>query len=286
MSLSEKITGFYQNYLEGRIRFTAFIIAKELVISSIKEKKFLFALLYFTIIPMLILLLTSNPDVIQTGSGIALYYAQHNTVDFIKNYFFSLIMGQILIVILTADQISGEFEQTTFVLLRTKPVYDSEIVYGKFFGIMSFLMILDVFTICGVFLSNMSTYEAETEAYIGTIDELVVALFIIALLQSLIVSMTLLISSFFSRSLYAILSSMISLFIINIFTIDYDPSSEKLNLFSFPWLIDAIFPQFFYHMDVLPFSIPSLLEFIIGILFVTNLLLGAAILRIRLREVY
>jgi ABC-type transport system involved in multi-copper enzyme maturation permease subunit len=212
-----------------------------------------------------VLVIFSIPQPVQTGTGIALFHAQENTTNIIKSVFTSFFLGQILLVLLTADQISGEVEQETFPLIRSKPVYDSEVILGKFSGMFGVMLLIDIPTITAVYTINLISYKAEyPEAYLGTIDEIIAAILIVLLLQSVIIAFVLVFSSIFARSLYAILASLITIFILSTFS---NSLSESNNYISFNWLLDATLPEVFYHLEPIDASIPSaftIILFIIG----------------------
>ncbi|MHA2169542.1 MAG: ABC transporter permease [Candidatus Kariarchaeaceae archaeon] len=257
------------------------IISQELFRSTIREKRFYLAVFYYNIIPIAIILFSSTQPVVQSGTGIALFYAQRNTMLFIKSIFLSFFLGQILLVLLTADQISGEVEQETFPLLRSKPVYDSEIILGKFIGMIALILILNLPTIIFAYTANLIRYNAEFPmAYIETIDEVVGGIIILILLQSLIISFTLITSAIFSRSLYAILSSLISIFILS----SISGSLGSKNYLSFEWLLDATLPSVFYHLEPLEAAIPHVMVFIGAITGIITLFLMVAILILRKKE--
>lgn len=261
------------------------IIMADVITSSLKEKRFYLLALYYIFFPVFIFLSSTSSSVVQTGSGIAIFYAHITSVAYIKTFYLSFFLGQILLVILTADLIAGEIESKTFSLLRTKPIYDSEIVLGKFFGIVSIFAILDIPGIFIIYFYNLIHYGAKwPQAYFGTLDELLFVILFLLLLQSVLISITLIFSSIFSRSLYSILGSMLFLFLISTISNNISPSSN--NYLSMTWLIDAIFPYFLYNLEPISNPIPSLLEFTIGILVFIMLALTSTIIILRNKEIF
>ncbi len=258
------------------------IIAQELFTSSIREKRFYLAVLYYNVFPILIVLFSVAQPVVQSGTGIALFYAQVNTTDIIKSIFTSFFLGQILLVLLTADQISGEVEQDTFPLLRSKPVYDSEIILGKFSGMLGIMILIDVPTIAIVYVVNLIRYNADyPQAYIGTIDEVIGAIIVVLLLQGIIISFVLVFSTIFSKSLYAILASLLSIFILSSIS---GSLGEKNNYISFNWLLDATLPEIFYHLEPFSFGVPSLFTFVISLSATIIVFLTSATIILRNKE--
>jgi ABC-2 type transport system permease protein len=231
------------------------VIAEELFKSTIREKRFYLAVFYYNVIPLLIMFFTVTQPVVQSGTGIAVFYAHLNTANVIKSVFISFFLGQILLVLMTADHISGEVEMDTFPLLRSKPVYDSEIILGKYLGMLGVMFVLDLPTIIGVFFMNMLRYNADyPEAYFGVLDEVLGVIVILLLLQGMLIALTLIFSVIFSKSLYAILSSLLLIFILSSIS---GSLGESNNYVSFNWLLDAILPNVFYNLNPINSSIPS-----------------------------
>ncbi|MCE7737257.1 MAG: ABC transporter permease subunit [Candidatus Heimdallarchaeota archaeon] len=258
------------------------IIASELVASTVKEKRFYLALIYFVAFPLLILLLGSVEPAIQTGPGIAIFQAHTAIKNFIPAIYISFFLGQILIVLLNADAISGEIEEDTFPLLRSKPVYDSEIIMGKFFGMVVIIALLDIPILILIYIVNLVRYDAEFPAtYLSTIDEILGATLLIILLQCIVIALTLVFSTIFSRSLYSILSSMLGLFVISQIAGSLGDSN---NYLSFQWLVDAILPKMLYHLEPLESSTPSLLTMFGGLIGAIIGLLTIAIMILRQKE--
>ena len=110
---------------------------------------------------------------IQTGSGIALFQAHTAIKGYIIAFYISFFLGQIFIVLLNADAISGEVEENTLQLLRSKPVYDSEIIVGKFLGMVVIISLLDIPTLIIIYFVTLARYNADFPiTYISSIDEI------------------------------------------------------------------------------------------------------------------
>ncbi len=262
------------------------IVAKELYSSTIREKKFYLAALYFMAIPVLMNLIAGFGNVVFRGTGIALFYAQTTTLLYFKIFYISLI-GQILLVVLTADQIAGEIEMKTFPLIRSKPIYDSEIVFGKFSGMMMVMVLLDLPAVFITYFYYLIALDAESNAYLSTMDEVVGAIVFLLLLQGVIIALTLLFSSMFNKSLYAILGSLLILFTMSTISgnvLTADPTAKVY--YSFEWILDAFLPYIFYHIEPLEdVIIPSLLSFLLTIVSIIVGLLVSATLILRNKEV-
>lgn len=258
------------------------IIASEIITSTIREKRFYLALVYFVAFPLLILLIGSIAPAIQTGPGIALFEAQSAIRDYIFAIYISFFLGQMLIVLLNADAISGEVEEDTLPLLRSKPVYDSEIILGKFFGMLVIISLLDVPILVLIYVVTLTRYNADFPVtYVETIDELAGAIFLVILLQCIIISLTLVFSTIFNRSLYSILASMLGLFVISQIAGGLGDSD---NYLSFPWLVDTILPKMLYHLEPVDKSSPPLLMMFTGLIGTIATLLTFAILILRQKE--
>lgn len=258
------------------------IIASELISSTLKEKRFYLAIIYFVAFPLLILLVGSVGAAIQTGPGIALFQAHTAIRGYISIIYISFFLGQIFIVLLNADAISGEIEENTFPLLRSKPVYDSEIIIGKFLGMLAIISLLDIPILLLIYIVNLARFNADFPiTYLSSLDEILGAIFLVILLQSIIISLTLVFSTIFSRSLYAILSSMLGLFVISQIASSLGSSN---NYLSFQWLVDAILPKMLYHLEPLENSTPSLLALFMGLIGTIIGLLTIAIMILRQKE--
>lgn len=256
-------------------------IAVELITSTIREKKFYLAMLYFVIFPLFIVAVGDLGSAVEHGPGIALYEAHTGTRAFIITFYVSFFLGQIFLVILNADAISGEIEQGTFALLKTKPVHDSEIILGKFTGMLVIVAILDIPTLLIVYFTTLIRFGAKfPTTYIHTIDEIVFTIIIVILIQSIILSMSLLFSTIFNKSLYSILASMLALFLASQFS---GLLSSKANYLSFQWLIDAILPSFMYDLPKIE-GIVNAIWIILGVIFTSLIFLISSIIILQQKE--
>jgi ABC-type transport system involved in multi-copper enzyme maturation permease subunit len=262
------------------------IIAKDVLSSSLKEKRFYLAAIYFVLIPVVLNIFNNiGSTLVQSGSGIALYYAQTAILQEFKSIYISFFLGQILLVILAADLIAGEVEHGTISLLKTKPVYDSEIILGKFLGSMGVISILDLPAIIYIYFSFLTKLDATWPgAYFGTLDEIIMALIVLLLLQSIIVAMTIMLSTVFAKTLYAILASLLALFIISTISTGMVAAGEEYNYLSFEWLLDAIMPYIFYHVEPMEIDLPGLFSFLGIFILIPALFLFIAIISLRRRE--
>jgi len=262
------------------------IIAKDVISSSIREKRFYLAAIYFILIPVVLNLFNNiGASIVQSGSGIALYYAQTAVLQQFKSIYISFFLGQILLVILAADLIAGEVENGTIALLKTKPIYDSEIILGKFLGSMGVISILDLPALIYIYFSFLTKLDAEwSSAYIGTLDEIIMALFVLLLLQSVIIAMTIMLSTIFAKTLYAILSSLLALFILSTISDSMVAGGEEYNYLSFEWLLDAIMPNIFYHLEPLEIELAGLFSFVGMLILIPGLLLFLSVIFLRRRE--
>ena len=98
-----------ENYGKGII-----IIASDTFRSFLREKRFYISFAYYFVLPIFLLFLQSGELVVQTGTGIAIYYAQLNTANFVKGLFLTLFPGQIFLAILCSDQIASGIENDTY----------------------------------------------------------------------------------------------------------------------------------------------------------------------------
>jgi len=262
------------------------IVAWNLFRQLIRERRLLLSAVYFIVVPIF-LISNSVLTAVQTGSGIALFYAHRNIENYIRTFYLSFFLGQILIVVLSADQLAGEIEQDTYALLRSKPVRDSEIVIGKFFGLLGVVSLLDLPGYLYIYFYSLITYQADTPAYIGTIDEIIGGFLLLLLLQSIIIAITLLFSSLFSKNLYSILASLIFIYIISIITGLIQGSNTKIvdNYLSIDWLAQAILPSVLYHLEPLE-SHPDPVLVILSILAVIAGALGLTTVIMRNREIF
>ncbi|MEK9716608.1 MAG: hypothetical protein VW394_07595, partial [Candidatus Heimdallarchaeota archaeon] len=132
-----------------------------------------------------------------------------------------------------------------------------------------------------VYYYNLIRYDADFPfAFYTSLDEVVVMFILILLLQSMIIGLTLMISSIFDRSLYAILSSILSLFIISSISNNQTNLEDGINYFNLGDYIDAILPAIFFNLNKLdPEPNITLLLFLVIFLislflFFTNLILN------------
>lgn len=284
----EKIPRLNVNFMENYQGYgrNIPIIAKDVISFSLREKRFYLAAIYFVLIPVVLNLFNNiGSTIVQSGSGIALYYAQTAVLQEFKTIYISFFLGQILLVILSADLIAGEVEHDTISLLKTKPIYDSEIILGKFLGSMAVISILDLPALFYIYFSFLMKLDATwPSAYLGTIDEIVMALIVLLLLQSIIVAMTLMLSTIFSKTLYAILSSLLALFILSTISSSMVAAGEEYNYLSFEWLLDAIMPYIFYHLEPMEIELAGLFSFIVMLILIPGIFLFVSILFLRRRE--
>ena len=103
---------------------------------------------------------------------------------------------------------------------------------------------------------------------------------------TLIVALAIAISAVFSRSLYAILTSILALFIISTASdIMGGPGTDGTNYISFIWLVDAVLPEVFFNLEPLKNNV-ALFPFLLGSLAVIATILLVATLILRRKEVF
>jgi ABC-type transport system involved in multi-copper enzyme maturation permease subunit len=262
------------------------IIFRDTFRQFLREKRFYIATLYYIGLPVLLVLFQSTQPVVQTGTGIAIYYAQLNATFYILTIFLTFFPGQVFLVIISADQIAGEFEHGNYVLFNSKPIHHFEIVIGKYLGLIGILSLLQMPTLLFIYYMNLVKYQAEWPiAYITSVDEVLAMLIIVILLQSVILGISLTISAFFDRSLYAILTSILLLFVISIIS-DNITASELLstNYFSLSWYIDAVLPHVFFNLTKIDDPMPLWTFFSIMISLIVFLTICTSLI-LRNREV-
>ncbi|MHA2502035.1 MAG: ABC transporter permease [Candidatus Kariarchaeaceae archaeon] len=251
-----------------------------------KEKRFYISIIYYIAFPLLLLLMSAGAPVINTGTGIAIYYAQLNTSLQVKALFLSFFPGQIFLVILSSDQVASEVENDTLSLVMGKPVYHSEMIIGKFMGLLSILAVLQVPTLLVVYYSNLARYKAEFPyALVSSLDEVIAMLFLVIAIQGMILALSLMISSIFDRSLYAILTGILGLFIVSSVSDGIAANPDAANYLSLSYYLDAILPVFFFNLEKLD-SQPSVLALFLVILGTTAGFLTISVALIRRRELF
>ncbi len=251
-----------------------------------KEKRFYISIIYYIAFPLLLLLMSAGAPVINTGTGIAIYYAQLNTSLQVKVLFLSFFPGQIFLVILSSDQVASEVENDTLSLVMGKPVYHSEMIIGKFMGLLSILAVLQVPTLLVVYYSNLARYKAEFPyALVSSLDEVIAMLFLVIAIQGMILALSLMISSIFDRSLYAILTGILGLFIVSSVSDGIAANPDAANYLSLSYYLDAILPVFFFNLEKLD-SQPSVLALFLVILGTTAGFLTISVALIRRRELF
>lgn len=259
----------------------AYVIATELIVSSVKEKKFLLAIFYYLIIPLFIVLIVGLQPIVDSGDGIALYYAQRQTQYIINSYFLSFFLGQLLLSLLTADQIAGEKERGTYVLLITKPVDEIAIVIGKFIGMVGLTSALIVPTLFISYYYQLSKYQASSITYLYSLDEIVGVAIVVILLMSIIIALSLLMSTIFSKTLHAILSAFILLFLLSTAGSIFGTH----NYASLQWYADVILPAIFFNLEVVK-NMPSPISLFWTILGINVVVLTSTIIVLKHKETF
>ncbi|RMG24968.1 MAG: hypothetical protein D6732_23065 [Methanobacteriota archaeon] len=225
------------------------IISMDVFNSNLRERKILLAVLYYVLTPLVNLLVLSFVPIVQKGTGIAIFQAQFATTELIKTYFVSFFLGQILIALLTADQIAGEVERETLVLLRSKPIHDASVVIGKYLGMMYTLCLMILPVSVTYYFSVLGIYGATwPETFVRSLDEILAVAFLIVLMLGVVISLAILASSIFNKSLHAIIATLLGIFGINLLG---DAIFGKNNYMSLSWYVDAIFPNIFYNLEPL-----------------------------------
>lgn len=225
------------------------IVSSDVFQTNIRERKILLAVLYYVFVPIVNLLILSLAPIVQKGTGIAIFQAQFATIELIKTYFVSFFLGQILIALLTADQIAGEVERETLVLLRSKPLHDFSVVVGKYLGMMYTLCLMILPVSIVYYFSVLGIYGASWPwTYLKSLDEIVAASILIVLMLGVVISLAILASSIFNKSLHAIIATLLGIFGINLLG---DSVFGENNYLSLSWYVDAIFPHIFYNLEPL-----------------------------------
>ncbi len=257
------------------------IISLDVFFSNIREKKFWLAILYYVVVPLGSMLGGFFIPVIQNGTGIALYQAQFSTTSMITGTFLSFFLGQILIALLTADQIAGDIERGTFTLFRSKPIYEFEVVFGKYFGMLYTLSILSVPVLIINYYTQMFRFGAFwPDAFIHSLDEIIAVAVILVVLLGAVIGLALLTSSVFSKSLHSIITTLLLLFLVDFFGNLLPSNSKYLSL---SWYVDVIYPKIFYNLEPVKNSPDPLMLFFL-LIGVNLLFLVVASIILRLRE--
>ncbi len=263
VSLKPALGGIFSSFREIHI------ISSDVFKTNIREKKILLAVLYYVLTPLVNLLILSFAPIVQKGNGIAIFQAQFATTELIKNYFVSFFLGQILIALLTADQIAGEVERETLVLVRSKPIHDSSVVIGKYLGMMYTLCLMILPVSVTYYFSVLGIYGATwPDTFLKSLDEILAVAFLIVLMLGVVISLAILASSIFNKSLHAIIATLLGIFGINLLG---GSIFDENNYLSLSWYVDAIFPNIFYNLEPLD-KVPNGF-YLTSILFAANVVI-------------
>ncbi|MHA1912359.1 MAG: ABC transporter permease [Candidatus Kariarchaeaceae archaeon] len=204
-SLTKKIV----SYLKTPFRGPLWVISTETFKETMNNKRFYLQAFVFSI-PVLFLLFDLGSEPVTTGNAEAIYRA-HSELNGAFNSLWLVWTGEIFIFLLASDAISGEVERDTFRILRTKPIYDSDIVYGKFLGFSLLTLVLIFPLSIIVYYGRMVQYGASASILWSSLDELLGAIFIAWMTLSAYIALALVFSALFSKSLHAIMAGIMAI---------------------------------------------------------------------------
>ncbi|MCG3219424.1 MAG: ABC transporter permease subunit [Candidatus Heimdallarchaeota archaeon] len=205
-TFNEKIV----HYLKLPFRGPLWVISTETFKETLNNKRFYLQAFVFSI-PVLFLLFGLGSTPVTTGSAEAIYRA-HSELIGVFNSLWLIWTGEIFVFLLASDAISGEVERDTLKTLRTKPIYDYDIVYGKFLGfsLLILVLILPLSTIA--YYGRMVQYGASSHILWSSLDELLGAIIIAWLTLSAYIALALVFSALFSKSLHSIMAGIMAIF--------------------------------------------------------------------------
>ncbi len=191
--------------LSGR----ALIISIETLRNMITSRKFLLAVLYFAFSLIVDAFTLSNQLILEKNDSFAMFKAQQLIRERLETYWFSTL-GLLVILVLSADLISGEVERDTLHALYGKPITVAEIIMGKFLGtVLAFSFVINTILMTTFYL-QATTFGASKTALYNTIDEVAYFVFISFLIIAGLVSLSLFFSVITSKTLQSALLSFVA----------------------------------------------------------------------------
>ena len=197
------------SYLKLPFRGPMWVISTETFKETLNNKRFYLQAFVFSI-PVLYILFSLGSTPVPTGNAEAIYRA-HSELIGVFNSLWIIWIGEIFIFLLASDAISGEIERDTFRILRTKPIYDYDIVYGKYLGFSLLILALILPLSLIVYYGRMMQYGASSHILWSSLDELLGAVAVAWLTLSAYIALALLFSALFSKSLHSIMAGIMAI---------------------------------------------------------------------------
>jgi ABC-type transport system involved in multi-copper enzyme maturation permease subunit len=197
------------NNLKIPFRYPLWVISTETFKETITNKRFYLQAFVFSM-PILVLLFSLGSKPVTTGNAESIYRA-HSELIGVFNSLWMIWTGEIFVFLLASDAISGEIERDTFRILRTKPIYDYDIVYGKFLGFSLLILALILPLSLIVYYGRMVQYGASSNILWSSLDELLGAVIIAWLTLSAYIALALVFSALFSKSLHSIMAGIMAI---------------------------------------------------------------------------
>lgn len=242
-----------QFYHRSGFSFKALTISRHTFQQNLKNKRFYIIFLYF-LLPVLgslfnILLSDSS---YYSGKAYAVYQIHQSLNNTLEVWWMS-IFGQLFIILVASDAISSEFEKGTILALKSRPLSDADIFFGKFLGttlISSILVIPGGFII---YLTQIWTYAPKSFWWVfwHSLDELIVTLLVVILGFTLLLSICFVFSSIFNKSLQATLVSLLVIFAVQLLSSVFSFSDNLLSKFNITRYLQHFLNPVLYNVNTI-----------------------------------
>ncbi len=187
----------------------ALVISIETLRNMVTSRKFMLAVLYFAFSLIVDAFTLSNQLILEKNDAFAMFKAQQLIQERLETYWFSTL-GLLVILVLSADLVSGEVERDTLHALYGKPITVAEIIIGKFLGtVLAFGSVINVILVSTFYL-QATTFGASKNALYNTVDEVLYFIFIAFLVVAGLVSLSLFFSVITSKTLQSALLSFVA----------------------------------------------------------------------------
>lgn len=264
-----------------------FLIASSTIAQLIRNKRFYIVFIYF-LLPVLGTIIEAiiPENVLLTGKAQAVYHI-HTALYNTYSVWWLSVFGELFIILLTSDLIASEFEKGTILSLKSRPISDTDIFIGKLLGSIAIILAMIFPSSLVVYCTQIAIYAPKNFFWVfwHSLDELLISNLIVLLGILLILAISFFFSAIFSKSLQAILISLLTVFSIELLSLIFSFASNFFTKLNIIYYLNKFLEPIFYNIRVSNASSAPIASSLIGFLLLIIVLLGAGFLIFKRKEV-
>lgn len=281
-----------QSIFFSKLNFTFpskfFMIAGSTIAQLIRNKRFYIVIIYF-LLPVLgnILAVIVPSEPLETGRSQAVFHIHSALYNTYSTWWLS-VFGQLFIVLLSSDLIASEFEKGTILTLKSRPVRDWEIFFGKLLGSVAIIFLMVFPSTIIIYCIQIAIYAPKDFAWVfwHSLDELLVSNLVVFLGILLLLAVAFFFSAIFNKALQAILISLLVIFSIELLNLIFSFASTVFSKLNIMYYLNRFLEPIFYNIRILDAPSSSIAAPLVSFLSIIVVLLGLGFLIFKRKEVY